>query len=165
MVLMARVRKASLEDVPAISAMWQEFMAEHDATVLEENKGLAPYVAKREEAAENYTEFLRKQIGGEGAALVAKEGGETAGYTLLLIKDEIPIFKIKKVGWISDLFVKKQFRGKGISTALMDKAIEWFKEKGVQHVSVPLYCDNKAAHSVYKKKGFLDYKLEMRKEI
>ena len=84
---------------------------------------------------------------------------------MVFIKDNIPIFELKELGYFSDLYVKKQFRKLGISSKLRDEAIKWFKKKKMKYISIALYPDNKFAHSVYKKWGFMDYHIEMRREI
>ena len=76
-----------------------------------------------------------------------------------------PTYKNKKIGIISDLYIKKNFRNRRISSKLKDRFIEWFKEKGIRFIAAPLYPDNKFAHSLTKKWGFVDYKLEVRKKI
>lgn len=52
-----------------------------------------------------------------------------------------------------------------LSPRLKGKAIKWLKNKGLKHVSIIVYVDNKFAHSVYRKWGFFDFKMEMRRKI
>jgi len=159
------IREASIKDVSSIVTLWSEFMSEHDEMVLSKNEKLKNYTPKKDNASNNYREFISKHIKqGTGTIFLAEEE-EIIGFILLIIKDEIPIFKIEKIGYGSDLFIKKEYRNQKISSKLMDEAIKWFKKKNIRYISLGLYCDNKHAHSVYKKKGFFDYKLEMRKEI
>jgi len=163
---MIAIRKANLNDVKVIVNLWQEFMKNHDKIVTKENSKLKTYVARKETAAENYREFVSGHISSEnGAVFLAEVGGVAAGFTLAYIKDEIPVFKIEKIGYVSDLFVKEEFRGIKVSSKLMKSLIKWFKEKGMKHISLGIYSDNKLAHSIYEKWGFFDYRMEMRKEI
>ncbi len=163
---MALIRKADIKDIPSVVGIWKEFMREHDKIVLKKNEKLRTYTPKKKNAADNYRAFITKQLkGGKGAIFIAEIGGKLAGFTLIIIKDEIPIFKIEKIGYISDLFVKKEHSGKGLGSKLMDESINWFKKNKLKHISVGLYADNENAHLFYKKKGFFDYKFEMRRGI
>lgn len=162
---MITIRKATLEDIPQIVQLWTNFMENHDEIVLKRNKRLESYVIRKKTAPNNYGSFLREQLQSTGTAFIAEVDGAAVGFTLLVVKDEIPIYKIEKIGCISDLFVKEEFRGKGISSKIRDEALKWFKMQGISNISVLLYSDNPFVHSVYKKWGFFDYKIEMRREL
>ncbi|MEA2037459.1 MAG: GNAT family N-acetyltransferase [Nanoarchaeota archaeon] len=163
---MTLIRKASLRDVPRIVDLWKEFMNDHDDIVLKRNKRLKSYTLRKAKAANNYKVHTQKLIKSKkGVILVAENDNELLGFTLLIIKGEIPIFKIKKIGYIADLFIRKKLRGKSIGSKLMKESIKWFRKKGLKYISVGLYADNTPAHSFYKKKTFFDYKIEMRRKI
>ena len=74
-------------------------------------------------------------------------------------------YKIKKIGYISDLFIIRNYRAKGISSRFKDEAIKWFKKKNIKHISIAVHRENKLAYSIYRKWGFLDYHIELRKKI
>jgi GNAT superfamily N-acetyltransferase len=163
---MMRLRKAMTEDIGIIVAMWKEFLEEHDDIVAKRNPHLKNMNLRHEKADSMYEDFLRSNIeSGDGVIFVAMEDDKIVGYSFGLIKDEIPIFKLKKYGYISDLYVKKEFRGNGISSSLKDEMISWFKSKDVEYASIGFYSDNGKAHEIYKNWGFFDYKIEARKQI
>ncbi len=158
------IKEADSKDAPKIVDLWLEFMKEHDDIVLNKNPKLKKFTIKDKEMKRVYKKFLGANIRSKsGTAFIAKENNAIAGYTLVLLKDEIPIFKNKKIGYISDLYVKKGFRKQGISSKLKDKAVQWLTKKDVKFISLSVYSANNAAHSIYKKWGFIDYKIEMRK--
>ena len=160
------IKEANLSDVPKIADLWIEFMKEHDNIIINENPKLKEFEIKDNNRDGSYKEFLNSHMESkDGTVFIAENNGEIVGYALIFIKDEIPIYKNKKIGCASDLYVKKNFRNKGISSKLRDKSIEWFKEKGIKFLSTPMYPDNKFVHSLFKKWGFFDYKIEMRKKI
>jgi len=51
-------------------------------------------------------------------------------------------WKENKYGYICDLFVKKEFRRKGIGKILLEKAENWFKEKRIKSVHLEAYAEN-----------------------
>ncbi|MBW2976781.1 GNAT family N-acetyltransferase [Candidatus Woesearchaeota archaeon] len=160
------IKEAELSDIPKIVDLWIEFMKEHDNIIFNENPGLKEFEIKDKNIDKSYWEFLKFHIESpDGAVFIAKENKEIAGYTLIFIKDEIPIYKNKKIGYISDLFVKKDFRSRALSSKLRDESIKWFEGKGIEFIALSMYPSNKLAHSIYKGWGFIDYKMEMRKKI
>ena len=71
----------------------------------------------------------------------------------------------KKVGYIEEFFLVEKFRGKGISTRLMNETIKWFKQKKIEFVSLCVFTKNKGVVNVYKKFGFESFSIYMRKKI
>ena len=108
----------------------------------------------------------RKYIGSKnGVVHLAEMGGKPAGYSLILIKQNPGVPRVSKIGYISDLFVKEEFRGRGISSKLTQEAMEWFRRKGIRYVSLNVLAENRAPQSIYKKWGFFPFVVEMRKNL
>ena len=88
-----------------------------------------------------------------------------AGYNLIFLKDNIPVFELARTGHIGDLFIKKEFRGLKISSKLNREAIIWFKKRGVKYSSLQVYPQNRHAYNIYKRWGYEDFHIEMRKKL
>jgi len=111
-------------------------------------------------------EYFRKCIRARNHLVHIAESADTpAGYLIATIRPNPPIFRVEKVGHIGSLFVRKPYRGAGLSSRFKDIAIEWFKGKGLTHMSLNVASDNTRAHSIYRAWGFLDYQVEMRVKI
>ena len=52
------------------------------------------------------------------------------------------------------MFVVAARRGRGIGTALMQEAIRWARERGVERVELTVYPHNEAAIALYRLFGF-----------
>lgn len=160
------IREATVKDVPAIVMLWEEFMKEHDKTVIKNNPKIRPYLIKKRSASIIFEKFARKSILSKNSAVhVAEVNGTPVGYSLIRVKGTIPVFRLEKIGYICDLFVEKEFRNRKISSGLMNEAMRWFKKMGIKHVSLAVYKDNEFAHSIYKKWDFIDNQIEMRRKI
>ncbi|MEK6972518.1 MAG: GNAT family N-acetyltransferase [archaeon] len=160
------IKEADISYVPKIVDLWVEFMAEHDKIIIDADPKLKDFEIKEKGMGPIYEKFLRLNFESKkGTVFIAEADKALVGYILVFIKDEIPIYENKKVGYVSDLYVKEQFRHKGISSELMNKAIGWFKQKKLKVAAIPLYAANKHAYSIYKKYGFMDYRLEMRRKV
>ncbi|MBS4211199.1 MULTISPECIES: GNAT family N-acetyltransferase [Neobacillus] len=102
---------------------------------------------------EGAREFLKTRIlNGESVIFVAYEGGEAVGFTQLY-----PTFSSVSMqrSWIlNDLYVKKEYRGKGIGDKLINKAIEMARDTGAKGVLLETASDNFPAQGLYEKIGF-----------
>lgn len=160
-----QIREATLKDVPTLLRLWEDFMGYLDG-IVKKNSKLKPYLVKKKGSSGIFGKFIRKNIRSKNSVVyIAEVGGNPAGYSLIYVKDDVPIFRLEKIGYIGDLFVKKEFRGQKISSGFRDEAMRWFKKKGIRHVSLAVYKDNEFAHSIYRKWGFFDYHVEMRRKI
>ena len=54
------------------------------------------------------------------------------------------------------MMVAKDWRGKGVGTALMETAIAWSREQGLHKLSLDVFPHNEAAIALYKKLGFVE---------
>lgn len=91
------------------------------------------------------------------------EEGEMAGFLWFGVSER-PFSGIK-VGWVYDIEVVPQFRGKGYGEALMRHALKLSKEKGFPQTGLMVNEKNKVAWSLYEKLGFqADYRLMSRRE-
>jgi GNAT superfamily N-acetyltransferase len=161
-----KIRKARLKDVPGIVELWSEFMKEHADIVRRVNPKLRPYTIRRKDAKEEFGSFARKNIRSRnGGVVVAEEDGGLVGYALFFIKKGPSVYTEKVFGYISDLFVKKGFREKRISSLFRDEALKFFRKKGIKHSSLVVSPTNSHARNVYKKWGFHEYHIEMRRRI
>lgn len=160
------IRKAKLNDAPAILELWKEFMKYHEEDLIKKDKRLIPHLEKKKDAPKLFLEYVKGCISGKDSMInVAENKGNLVGYSLLQIKKTIPIFKLEKTGHIGDLFVKKQYRGKKISSMFKEKAMAWFKKNKVRYLSLQVYPGNEHAHNIYKHWGFFDFHIEMRRKI
>ena len=154
-----KIRKATLKDVSEIVALWKKLMDHHDRF-----KVCQIFNKRKKNAGRNFSGFVKKNIR-NGLVLVAEDDGKIIAYSINYIKNNIPIFKIEKIGYISDLFVDERCRGKGISSEFRKRVIAWFKSKKINNIEIAAYPMNKRALLIYKNWGFDDYRLILRKKL
>jgi len=158
------IRRAKQADIGALTAMWNGLMAYHAKLYRGDRR--AEEHALREGAETLWRKFALKNIRSpNGQVLIAEDGKKPVGYSLSFIKPNIPVFRIRKLGHLSDLYVKPGYRGKGIGTRFRDEAFRWFRKKGVRHASIAVHALNRGSWKVYLKWGFSDYHLEMRRRV
>ncbi len=89
-----------------------------------------------------------------------KELNERKRYFLVIeIDNEVIIFgqaylKKKGIGEIGRVYIKKEFRNKGIGTKLIKHLIDFLKKKKVKEIESYAYTKNKPSLRVHEKLGF-----------
>ncbi|KAA0549539.1 GNAT family N-acetyltransferase [Bacillus sp. BGMRC 2118] len=70
-----------------------------------------------------------------------------------------------EIGWINDVYVKKEYRGNGFAKKLLQESLRHFKEKGYEDVSLNVYSHNEVAISLYRSLGFKETNFFMKLEL
>jgi GNAT superfamily N-acetyltransferase len=100
----------------------------------------------------------------QGAMFIAREGGEAVGFATLDWKWSS--LKAARIGYLQDLFVDPEVRGKGIADALIETCAERCRELGMPALQWLTATDNHRAQRVYDRTGataeqYLEYDLEL----
>lgn len=156
------IRRAGLKDVPEIMEMWKELDRDHSQHIVKKDGRLKEIEEKKRNAYVISRKWIEKHIRSKNSMVsLAYFDGRAAGYSIVSIKNHIPIFKIRKIGNVDILFVRRELRGKGIASKFKKEAFKWFRERGVKYVSLQVFKQNYYAKNIYKKWGFFDGKVEM----
>ena len=110
-----------------------------------------------------FVERAKEVFGTRLDALLARSGNEfyvaqvgtderMAGYVWFGVSQRP--FSDAEIGWIYDVMVLPEHRGKGIGEALMRHALKVSKERGFAQTGLMVNAKNKAAWSLYEKLGF-----------
>jgi ribosomal protein S18 acetylase RimI-like enzyme len=68
-------------------------------------------------------------------------------------------------GFIYDIFVAEEYRGKGIGKILIEKAETYCREKGYPRILLMVSAENQPAIRLYTKTGFKTEHMHMGKEL
>ncbi|MFH1591083.1 MAG: GNAT family N-acetyltransferase [archaeon] len=163
---MTRIRKATAQDIPVLLTLWEEFMDDHDGIVIKSDPMTKAQVARKPDATSAMRRFFSSIIRSpNGLALVVEDDDGIGGYLLADIRPNIPVFAIKRICYISDLYIRKPLRRQRWATKMKEMALSWMKKKGVKYVAIGLHSQNKKAYAIYKAWGFSDHHIEMRKQL
>lgn len=127
------VRPVSSDELPTVYQMEKECFSED---------GAYTFLALRQ----------LHEISGDLCLLAEKEG--PLGYTLGAIASS------GEVGWVLNLAVLPDSRGKGLGELLTQNILSNFSERNVKELRLTVEPDNLPAISLYKKVGFKDLSLE-----
>jgi GNAT superfamily N-acetyltransferase len=163
---MINIRKAKLKDINTILDL-EKNLLDSAYNIMNE---FTPDDLIDFNLKEDYENILLNYIKGRifsknDAIFIAENDGQAIGHMIISKKKSYPIFKMQYYGRINTVFIKKEFRGKNISSKLKNEAINWFKKKGIKRISLNVLPDNKIAIELYKKWGLRINLLEMRMTI
>jgi GNAT superfamily N-acetyltransferase len=125
----AVIRVALPEDVLPISKLWLKFM-EYNA------KFDSSFEVKPKITARFAREIQDRLKDPNYRIAVAELDEELVGYSFSYVSKKPYFFKLGKFGFIGDLFVLDQFRGRGIGRLLVNDAHDYFKRKGVEQIEL-----------------------------
>lgn len=86
---------------------------------------------------------------------LAFEEKKCLGYLKSEIREREPF--LQKVGYIAEVFIVPQSRGKQIGTQLLDKAQEWFRQNKITWSTVSSHTLDNEAIAFWEKKGYEDF--------
>ncbi|MEK9186205.1 MAG: GNAT family N-acetyltransferase [Patescibacteria group bacterium] len=154
---MSSVRKATEKNLPAVLALME--------TLVEEHCRLDPYYKPFSgyRGMKKYLSAVLKDS--EKILLVAEKHEKVIGYFLGVI-EEAPFYTDEKeIGVVSDTCVDPKERQQGILKEMFEKTNEWFAKKGVRYIELSVDARNSQAITAWRKLGFEDYKLRLRKKL
>jgi GNAT superfamily N-acetyltransferase len=109
---------------------------------------------------------LKKMIRSDDTALIIAElNKEIIGCGYALIENAKSCFEYAQYSYLGFMYVKPEYRGKGVNKKIIDALQQWSLSKGIHELRLQVYCDNIAAVKAYEKTGFSKLLVTMRMEI
>ncbi len=103
----------------------------------------------------------------EGRLLVAEADGRPVGMLVCFV-DEAESYIVasdRRFGYVSDLFVTPQTRGRGVGRRLLAEAERHFRALGLVQIQIGTLANNTAARAAYEAWGFRPYELTLEKRL
>jgi len=150
------IRRAAPGDASALGRLGAALMRTHYA--FDARRFLAP-----EEGVEaGYAGFLQAQAkDDESLVLVAEQDGTVVGYVYAAIEPLSWKDLRDECGYVHDLLVTEAARGAGVGEALLNRAIEWLRERGMPRVVLGTAARNETARRLFERRGFRPTMIEM----
>jgi GNAT superfamily N-acetyltransferase len=142
------IRPAVASDVPDLCRLAELLALQHAAY------DPARYRLPRS-VADAYAGLLSEQLGREDAVvLVAEVAGALVGYAFARVEPPSLVALTGPVGWIHDLYVVAEKRGRGTGSRLLDAAIQALGDLGVVDVLLGVAAQNGGAAALFRRRGF-----------
>jgi ribosomal protein S18 acetylase RimI-like enzyme len=157
---MISIRKYLPEDRPAVEKC--SFELQED-----EYKREPDYWGKPEEIVSPYIDYVLKTVEkSDGKIFVVETGGIVAGFIVVMIseKEDSPAVSLERFGYVMDLSVLREYQGRGLGNALMEKAEEYIRSKGLEWMQLDVTKDNPALN-FYLKSGYREKSTRLEKKL
>lgn len=153
------IRKAIIEEIPLLKPLGIELQ--------DNERSLYPDRASGAMIADKYNEILCRDVtSGEWQVFVAIVEGAIVGYVSGTANDsEDDLENITPGYYVGDLVVSQEYRSKGIGSQLLAAVYAYAKENGFCTVELGVLARNTAAQQFYRKEGFEDYEVVLRKRL
>ena len=148
------IRKANLDDLKTL--------LEFEQGVIIAERPLDPFLSKSEIFYYNIPELITSE---NSNLLVAISNNELVASGYIRLENSKQYHKNSKHGYIGFMFVKPSFRGKRISTLILNSLKEWAKEKNLKELRLDVYSNNNGAVKAYERFGFTKSLVNMRMDI
>lgn len=108
-------------------------------------------------------EIKRKEVSSSGVKMFLEHGGKeiARGYLYLLKNDLHPA----PYGFMEDIFVKEEFRGRGFGKKIVEVLIKEAKKQGCYKLLGTSRHGREKVHEFYKNFGFHDHGREFRIDL
>jgi ribosomal protein S18 acetylase RimI-like enzyme len=142
-----RVREATDADIGRVVELWCEFQDYHG--------DLDPLFRRAEAGEESFREWVCRPLEEDhGLLLVAEAGGAIVAYLLGGEMSRPGIFAQRRAGMVYDLAVTASHRRRGIGSALVERALEWFSGRGLTLLQCGVVMANEPARAFWRRFGF-----------
>jgi L-amino acid N-acyltransferase YncA len=142
-----KIREATEDDLDDIVDLW-ELLVEH-------HRAYSEHFKLARDGRRKWSAYLEEKFSEKSTKLiVAEEEGELVGFMLCLISPGRPVFSEKAVGIISDAYVVKRRRRKGVMKEMLVVALRWFHKNKMKAAEVNVSAANLEARNAWGQLGF-----------
>lgn len=155
------IRPAAPADVPAVLALVARTCAFHEAMDPAKYSFL-PNIAAR------YERWLTARATDSDSVFLVAEAdrpGELAGFLVGTTDEEIPIYRLKRYGFVHDVWVEPAYRRHGLARRLVELAARRFAEIGAQQLRLDVAAANAPARRLFESCGLRPSVIEMLMEL
>jgi ribosomal protein S18 acetylase RimI-like enzyme len=147
--MVATIRPAVASDVDAVMGLLRELDESH--------VDLEPTLLRSFSAPPRPSDWLLTRFSDpQEACFVAVLDGGVVGFVWSKSQNapQIPAFIQEPLQIVGDLVVHAGARRRGIGRALLERALAWGRERGIQQVQLTVFARNEAANHFYEQMGF-----------
>ncbi len=150
-----RVRVARMQEIDLVAALW--------ALITEHHAGLDPlFSMRRGPVAEGELRELLRGLSRDSDAQIfvyeaAGDGeGTLEGLCIVRIDRAPPILVETERAEITDLGVRPALRRRGVARRLVEAAMAWVRDRGVERVEIQVASGNREGQAFWRAMGYTD---------
>jgi RimJ/RimL family protein N-acetyltransferase len=150
------IRPATKADIASIQLLEQEIIR-HERTIVD--------ALKQDEAIHYYDIPFLVSDTENSLLLVVELDKQIIGCGFGEIRINEAYYKEKHFGYIGLMCVDEKHRGNGYSGMIINRLMEWFKQKGLKEVKLKVFPGNAGGIKSYSRLGFQDHMIEMKRRL
>jgi len=151
------IRKATIKDFGKLKAIKLNSKKEE----MKYSDSLKPL----RETVNIYFEYFKTELKKKNSSVFIAVDKKPIGIIIVTYFEPLMISKFARKGYVSNLYVQKKYRNKGIGKKLLLASLKWLKQNNVKYISLEIHLENKKALKFYRGLGFKDYTLKLAKKI
>ncbi len=152
------IRKAEKKDLNSIINLWIKQGKYHAQ--------LDKLHARDPRSRSIITKYARSSLYSSHALLlVAEVDNKIIGFARAGLRKRSPIFRIKRYGHIDDVYIIPAYRRRRIADHLLKECFRWFCTRGVEYAELSVHAKNTVGRNAWKKYGFKEAMIHMRKKL
>lgn len=154
------IRPATAQDYDDLCRIIEQVDALHRENV--------PHIFRQADGAVRERAYILALLADEDQGLfVAEVDGQAAGFVHVAVRDTlpIPILVPRRLGFVDNLAVGRDFRRLGIGRALMQEAQRWAIEQGATEIELNVFEFNESAIAFYRSLGYETFSRRMGKRL
>ena len=151
------IRKAAIRDFEKLKAIKLESKKDE----MKYSDSLKPL----KKTIDIYFEYFKAELRKKNSSVFIAEDKKPVGIIIATYFKPLRISKFARKGYVSNLFIQKKYRNKGLGKKLLTASLKWLKQNKVKYISLEIHLKNKNALKFYRKLGFKDYTLKLAKKI
>jgi len=156
---MIEIKEINHEHLSNLARLQKAFIEEH-YIYNEEYYKLSP------DASEIFVDYVKKNmINNKDKIVFVAEDTQTktiVGYISGWVEQKSPFYLNKEYGYLSNIYVNSTHRGQGISKMLINRLLDWFKQRNTKHIELSVDTKNPTAINAFEKHGFKEFLKRMR---
>lgn len=138
---------AGKRDIDSLVNLWGELSRYH--------KNFIDYLSPRDEWDKQIRRLFISDLNKKNTIiLISRDWNMATGFIRGELKMPEKIFKKRTIGYISDFYIKEEYRGTDLAQNFMSEIIKWFKSKGADDLRLNVNSENIRAIRFYEKCGF-----------
>lgn len=155
MIIVREARKSDLNDIKLLGWKLEKYEKKYDSLF-----------DLSEKTKKTYFRWLNRCFKNKNFKFfVVLNNNQLMGFAFGQITKAVPVYKVKRMGYIWHIIVEKQIRDKGIGKRLLKRLENWFKYKGLKYVELDAVYKNKKIVKIWEHLGYDSSWIRMRKKL
>jgi ribosomal protein S18 acetylase RimI-like enzyme len=158
MFMKVHIREAKSTDIQLVKKMFVETSWNYLSEMKKES-------LDRERWNRNVTEYFGNALKEENNEVFIAEDEEYRYVGHLIVGQNKGMISELSFGYVYDVFVEEEFRGKGVGKLLLEKAEDYCRKSGYSRIALSVSATNTTAINLYCRTGYQPERIDMAKEI